>query len=192
MTRCGFEASVLALFIKPLVAVALTHCQKAAGNQTYTHSYTPVRSLRILGRHLTSSSRRCWGDGGIQEVGFCQRFSQRPVSGGGGGGGGFLAAAEQMEISAVVLDSHVVQWIIPTLWPPLRSFHSVVCYSMEGVNTDLLWRSLWQPAEVIQRQSATLWGLSQLFAEENFSEVAVFAFSSNCRWMNCRTNSIPV
>lgn len=111
MTRCGFEASVLALFIKPLVAVALTHCQKAAGNQTYTHSYTPVRSLRILGRHLTSSSRRCWGDGGIQEVGFCQRFSQRPVSGGGGGGGGggFLAAAEQMEISAVVLDSHVVQ-----------------------------------------------------------------------------------
>ena len=116
MTRCGFEASILALFIKPLVAEPLTHW----------HTVTNQRAAGDSGRALTSSSRCCRGDGGIQEVGLCQRSSQRPAAG-VGGGGGFLAADVQMEIPAAVLDSQIKHWHIPTVWPPLRPVHSLVC-----------------------------------------------------------------
>lgn len=66
MTRCGFEAPILALFIKPLVAVALTHCQQAAGKltlHTHAHRKTNTRTKRHILIHSTIRQRTAKNSG---------------------------------------------------------------------------------------------------------------------------------
>lgn len=101
MTRCGFEASIPALFIKSGAAVALTHCQRAAGKLT-SHTLK-LRKTRTEAHNCTPENHSGFWEG-------CNRFWAALLWRRGFRKWGFasgLAGGQQqvwqMEVPAVVL-----------------------------------------------------------------------------------------
>lgn len=149
---------------------SLSACSRQLTSHTHTHSqrnhqYQDTQSYtrepqRILGKAFNPFLAALLWRQGFRKWGFAsglargqRREEQEEV---------FLAAVAPMEIPAVVLDSHIAHWNIPTRWPKLRSPHS----SAFGRQ---------QTFECSQFR-----GLSWMFVRR----------SSDRFWVNCETNQI--